>query len=138
MPVQADDTKLQKDPDEIRQALAMFTGTATWTKHTFGVLLTEGIKALADMAQCWWLVDIIASYQPEARKKADLRDFQAWRLEMTGPYTCRVFCTDGNDGPPSFEQHIDFTDFPLQEGISIWVESGGPGGSPVMLLPSEH
>ena len=43
----------------------------------------------------------------------------------------KVICTDGNDNK-LVSQKIYYTDFPLEEGITLWVENG------IILLPSEH
>ncbi len=58
-----------------------------------------------------------------------LRDFQFWKLVVTGTSAVAICYRDIDD--EAFRQEIKFTDFPLPE-ISLYVEGG------VLLLPSEH
>ena len=129
---------------ELEAALANFMGTEQYHNivSTPFVLATDGVAFLAKEAQCYWLTDLIASYQPSIRsnpKISELWDFQVWKLtkNKTGS-GAKVVCTDGNEHAV-FSQRIPYTDFPLQE-ITIWV---GPqevnlGVNMVMYLPSEH
>ena len=45
--------------------LAQFTGTQTYTRITRRHLLTDGARYLADHAQCYWLMDAVASHLDE-------------------------------------------------------------------------
>ena len=49
------------------QDLGNFTGTTQYFKYLGGLKLTDGVKFLADKG-CYWLLDIIASYQPKFNK----------------------------------------------------------------------
>jgi len=47
---------------ELQSNLSQFTGTEQY--HRYGSFnLTDGIKYLADFAQCYWLLDIIQSHK---------------------------------------------------------------------------
>lgn len=47
---------------ELQSTLQQFTGTEQY--HRYGSFnLTDGIKYLADFAQCYWLLDIIQSHK---------------------------------------------------------------------------
>ena len=95
-----------------------------------GLLYTDGVQYLAENADCYWLIDAVASYQPQVNRTPALRDFQVWTLavkDRSATLTCRA----DSDEPPVVTQEIEYTDFPLPE-ITLWVEGG------VLLLPSEH
>ena len=126
--------------------LDMFTGTENWTKHQFGALLfTDGIKHLREAANCFWLVDAIASHQSDALdKKAD--GFQLWLFESNGKGGGTLTCRADTGTKPFVTQEIEFTDFPFdqfREPLKLYVEGvGRPQGMQVsgrvLLLPSER
>lgn len=111
-----------KANDELRQ----YTCTDNYYKHPFGMLFTDGIKALCEKFECYWFLDIVCSYQ------SGLMDvvFQVWSLNVNDDGSAKVICTDGN-GQTVRTQSIMFTDFRAKVA-EIWVEGN------VMLLPSEH
>lgn len=107
-------------------------GTEGYHRHALGMLYTDGVEFVADTVGAHWLVDIVASWQPEVRK-ADPRGgaFQAWTLHDTGDGWI-VTCTDGDDLELA-RQEIPATDFPpALSPFRLWVEHG------VILLPEEH
>ena len=110
--------------------LNQFTGGDTHYRGPFGLLHTEGVKFLADNADCWWLIDAIASYQPQVMKDRHYQEFQVWKLVAVGSLGI-LTCRKDSDQKPTIEQKIPYTDFPLPE-ITLWVEGG------VLILPSEH
>jgi uncharacterized repeat protein (TIGR04076 family) len=95
-------------------------------KFNFGLIITEGTKAMADQFECYWLVDVIASFQPTLKKEP----FQVWTMKKLEDGSAIVKCTDGNDRVLQ-RQEIPFTDFKADE-CTLWVEGN------VILLPSEH
>lgn len=117
-------------------------------RHTFGMLYTEGAHFLAESCGAYWLLDVIASYQPSPliQRNSALRDFQLWtvrKLPVGAPYTSEdgdecnagdsaaiVECWEDTDRL-AFYQIIPWTDFPL-DAVRLYVENG------VILLPSEH
>jgi hypothetical protein len=115
--------------EEIRSELAQYTGTEAYHKLSLGNLnFTDGVKAMAELCQAYWLCDVVASYQPFGIDKK-CRGFQVWKLTVKGNKG-KVECSDG-DGKVVKVQKIEFTDFPLDEMI-LWVTNG------VCLLPSEY
>ena len=128
---------LAKNAAQIKEVLARFSGTNE--HHKFSILsrlvVTDGVKWLADNAECYWLLDAIASWQPVCQKDAMLREFQVWtltteqrsELNRRGHLKCE---RDTGDKKP-IKQEIEYTDFPLDE-IKLYVENG------VILLPSER
>jgi hypothetical protein len=121
---------------------SQFTGTYTWTRHPFGIYLTDGARYIADEAGAWWLVDAIASHQLDRHVAAE--PFQVWtvRLDETGP-GCVLTCQDGN-GNHVTDQDVAFTDYPEAERTLWLVDGAVPDGTgdlvpgAVLMLPSEY
>lgn len=130
MTTQAEKRKLLED------GLPQFCGTENW--HRFSAIsslvITDGVKYLADTAGAYWLLDVIASYQRRLRGQ----EFQTWILNVTtagsaitGHRTSAVVtCEDGN-GNKLLSQAIPYTDFPL-DTIKLFCIDG------VILLPNEN
>ena len=115
---------------KIQSGLAYFTGTQNWYKHWLGLLYTDGIKYLVEEAQCYWLIDAIASYQTRKfLQDEDLRDFQIWRLEVKDN-AGTLICERDTDNEV-LRQTIPYTDFPLAE-IKLYLSQK------VLMLPSEY
>jgi hypothetical protein len=117
--------------DEIRSELAECWCTSAYHSGLGqNILLTDGAFLMAELCGAFWLLDIIASYQRKPKLKKI--DFQVWRLTIdTTTGAGMVTCTDGNNKKLA-EKELDYTDFPLPEGITLWKEGD------VILLPSEH
>jgi len=111
--------------------LRQFTGTENW--HRFGVnrkvLCTDGAKYVADEGGAYWLLDAIAITQLYEKGVA-CEGFQIWTLKVKDDRTASLVCDDGNDNIV-YTQHIEFTDFPLDE-IKLYFTDN------VILLPSEY
>lgn len=119
-------------PADIESQLAQCYGTESYTRHPFGMLLTDGVVIMRDLCSAYWLVDAVASYQHEMQKDEVLSSFQVWHLEVDREKGSAVLtCTADSGLSPVVRQVIEYTDFPLKS-IDIWVEGE------VMLLPSEH
>lgn len=119
---------------EIENGLRHFSGGDQIYQHWLPCLkYTEGVKYLADKAGAHWLVDVVASYQPEpqVRDNERLQEFQLWQLHVESDRSCTITCREDSDEPAIVTQVIPHTDFPLQS-IKLYVENG------VLLLPSEH
>ena len=92
--------------------LAQFTGTTQWYKHPLGVIYTDGIKYLAEKAGAYWLLDIVASYQPKHKDKP----FQLWNLQVNKKDNSAVIIMKEDSNQPILvKQEIPYTDFPLEE-----------------------
>ena len=113
--------KMKNANDQFRE----YNCSDTYYKYNGFLVITEGVKALADRFQCFWFLDIVASYQPQLKNE----EFQVWKLEKNGN-SAVVTCTNGNDRVLK-TQKIGYTDFEADEA-TIWVEFG------TALLPSEH
>jgi len=117
--------KLSKD--HLRQ----FTGTENWHQHGINrkILFTDGAKYVADEGGAYWLLDAIAIVQ-RFEKAVAAEEFQVWRLKVREDRSASLVCSDGNNNIV-YTQHIEFTDFPIDE-ITLWFENG------VIYLPSER
>ena len=125
-------------PEALTAALAQFTGTEHYYAYWGGLThLTEGVQFLAKEARCFWLLDVICSYQADLAKHADTRlhEMQFWKLKVNDDKSAVVTCVADGDEPPAITQQIEWTDFPLPE-IRIWV--GSEGERKIALLPSEY
>lgn len=129
----------QMTANELHSALAGFNnGTEAWYQHALSrrVTYTDGAKFLADHAGAYWLLDEIVIRQPQVRKRhARIADFQHWELRVKNNVGT-LACDDGN-GNVILKAKIPFTDFPL-DSIELFYATGGPGGTDVIMLPSEY
>jgi hypothetical protein len=105
-----------------------FTGTEKYFHYSVNLFLTEGIKESSINEECFWFLDIIASYQFEQKFKDE--SFQVWKLERIENNSFKVTATDGNDNILAV-QLIPFSDFFFQ-GFTVWKVDN------VILLPSEY
>ena len=105
-----------------------------WKTWAPKYLLTDGVLAVCDTAQCHWLVDVILSHQTD--KEVRKEPCQFWKLESTGEDTARLICTDGDRGTGPITlatQAIPYTDFPKAAmPFEIWLHNH------VLLLPDEY
>lgn len=120
--MRAETMKTLKEEDLIH-----FTGTEHYYRVSLGILITDGIKYVADHGGAYWLTDVIASAQ--LLRKVRVEEFQVWTLRVTGTKGT-VTCDNGN-GKVLYRQEIPYTDFPLPK-ITVYFENS------VICLPSER
>jgi hypothetical protein len=116
--------------EEIQNIINHSTGTTAY--HRFSPIsgypvITDGVQALAEAAGCYWILDIIGSYQHV--KKLD-KAFQVWTLAVDLVNCTAVVC-GLNDTKLIITQEISYTDFPLEK-LKLFLMDG------VILLPTEH
>lgn len=123
-------------PESIRNGLAQCIGSEEYYKHSSGLIFTSGIHFLAESAGAYWLIDAIGSWQPRIRRAlGEEARFQVWELSLlpeNSTHMANLVCRGDSDQEPVVRQLIHFTDFPLAEGIKIYVVNG------TVLLPSEY
>ena len=107
-------------------------GSASDIRHQFSSIpffpmITDGVNALAEAAECYWLLDILGSYQ--TNKRLD-KEFQVWVLEVNHNDDTAVV-RGYNDTELIITQEIPFTDFPL-EHVKLYLADG------VIMLLSEY
>ena len=110
--------------------LSMFTGTERYYRISRAVVVTDGVKYLADAAGAYWLVDAIASYLPQFTGR---EDFVVAKIARNG-MSADLVLEDGN-GHVLDTQHIQYTDFPLQS-YQLYACWGGEYW--VLMLCSEY
>lgn len=116
-------------PARIQQELMQFYGSEQWHRTHPHVLITDGVKYMADHCGAYWLVDCVASYQTIKKVAKEL--FQVIDLAVDSEnHTAVVTVGDGNENEV-FRQDIPYTDFPLPK-IRLYYTDG------VLLLPSEY
>lgn len=103
-------------------------------RHAFGgMLYTSGVKFTADLFGAHWLIDLIASHQPNIKRKLQrlgLRDFQVWRLHKVGDgedWSAEAWSdAPGESGGLLARQVFGYSDFPaeLLPFLDFWVEGG--------------
>ena len=110
--------------------LSHFTGTERYYRISRRHLLTDGTKYLAEEAECFWMMDAVASHLSEIGT-ADW--FVLVRVTVQGTRATMVY-EDGN-GNEHARQEIPFTDFPLAEQTlyACW-----DWEHLVIMLPSEY
>jgi len=112
--------------------LNQFCGSEKSYKHFLKrFTYTEGVKYLADRADAHWIIDAIASYQPQLLRDPMLRDFQAWKLTVNSDNkTAKLTCEKDTD-VVMVTQDIPYTDFPLPE-VRLYL------CAKVLMLTSEY
>ena len=114
---------------EILKELEQFRGSEHYYNHPLGLIkYTDGIKFLADAAQCYWFIDVVASYQVE--KKFSKESFLVFHLKVNDDLSAKITITDGNDSILGM-QMLEYTDFPLKE-IKVWCIDK------ILILPGEY
>ncbi len=118
--------------------LNQFTGTETWTRWNPILFprftLTEGALYVANNADAYWLMDLIASHQPKLLKHQRMREMQVWTLKVKDGKAVAT-CQDGDYNTVT-EQKIEYTDFPMEE-IVLWFMPLDETRFTI-LLPSEY
>ena len=111
--------------------LNQFTGSENWYRHGLNrnVTYTDGAQYLAEKGGAYWLLDAIAICQLHEKHVA-AEEFQVWKLTVREDRTATLVCDDGNDNIV-YTQHIEFTDFPLDE-VTLYFANN------VIHLPSEY
>ena len=110
--------------------LTQFTGTDRYYRIGKRHLLTDGTKYLAEQAECFWMMDAIASHLMEIGT-ADW--FVVVKTTVKKSKALMVY-EDGN-GHEHARQEIPFTDLPLNE---ITLYACWDGEHWVIMLPSEY
>ena len=110
--------------------LTEFTGTERYYRISRRHLLTDGTKYLAEQAECFWMMDAIASHLMEIGT-ADW--FIVVKITVKNSAALMVY-EDGN-GHEHARQEIPYTDFPLAEQT---VYTCWDGEHWVLMLPSEY
>jgi len=121
------DIEMKKfDPSQLNQ----FIGTEKYYRISRRHLLTDGTKYLAEAAECFWMMDAIASHLCEIGT-ADW--FVLIRVQVTEGRAVMIY-EDGNDREHA-RQEIPYTDFPMNY---LTLYACWDGENWVIMLPSEY
>jgi hypothetical protein len=96
-----------------QDALHQFTGSEHWYRHPLvrTVTYTNGAQYVAEHADAYWFLDIIAIAQRHDKRVA-VEPFQVWKLTVTTGQTGTVIYEDGN-GKEVYRQQLHYTEFRL-------------------------
>ena len=112
--------------------LSQFRGTDKYYRHFLRkFVFTDGVKYLADTASAHWLIDAIASYQPQLLSDPMLQEFQVWKLTVNSDNNTATLVCERDTDVVVITQNIEFTDFPLPE-VRLYL------CAKVLMLPSEY
>ena len=111
----------------LEEELAHFIGTQNYYRNFTGLLFTDGIHYLAERAKCYWLIDLVGSYQP----KFHSIPFQLWEIEVNDDNSALITMREDTGLPEKVKQPIPYTDFPLEHFSFYCIDN-------VMLLKSEY
>lgn len=115
-------------PDTIRSVLSQAYGTSQYWKVFPDLLITDGVKFMAEMCEAYWLLNEIFFMLHDEKLKGE--EFIVFQLTLKGR-SATLKADDGNKHLLA-SLEIPFTDFPLQDGITIyWCDN-------VLLLPTEY
>lgn len=132
-PARGQEGENMKERSEIEAGLGQFIGSETVYRHRLsGLAYTEGVQWLAESADCYWLIDLVGSYQKQCGKDRMLSVVQFWTLSVNLEKRSAVVICERDEGDKNpIRQEIEFSDFPLPS-IRLWVRDG------ILLLPSEY
>lgn len=126
-----------KSKEEIQASLDQFTGSDTFHKWSIMFrrdVMTEGVRWLAENAECYWLMDLIASHQSTSSVRKE--EFQTWILTKSKSSSgALAVAEDGNENRIA-SQRVKYTDFPL-DTIKFFAVRNELGGITIML-PNEY
>ena len=121
---------------EITRNLAQAIGSMSYTRHQFGIIMTDGVVQLREDADAYWLVDAIASYFHKHKE-----EFQVWKLEVdTEKKSAVLTMKEDSNRPELVRQEIEYTDFPL-DSIEFYLQLGSIDGTTpnyILMLTSEY
>jgi len=109
--------------------------SAYWRMHP-GFIITPGVRDFCEEHQCYWMLDVIFSYQGKAKRDPMMVDFQIWEFKKPSPGASRITAIGLRDtGNVAFRQNIPYTDFDM-DYIKFYVERGESGM--VVMFPEER
>lgn len=110
-------------PEDLKEALRDFTGSEQFTRYSPmlfpKLIITEGLKFLAEEAGAYWLLDVVGSHLPSVKDR-----FAVVHLNRYGNRALFHITDDDPANITYCEQDIEFTDFPLEE-IKMYLSFDG-------------
>ena len=123
-------TQKYKKMEELKADLIGFNGTEQYHKLTLTPMLaTDGAAYLCKSAACYWLADLIASYQIGDKVKG--APFQIWTVRVEDDKTAVVKMQEDQGERVIVSQKIGYCDLPAGELKLYLIDN-------VLLLPDEY
>jgi hypothetical protein len=121
----------QIESADLLDQLSQFTGTEKYYRISPKAVLTDGTHYLAEVAGCYWLMDLYASHLTMI--DPDVESFTSLKLIKRG-LGADIVIEDGNTQELA-KQHIEYTDFSLDTFVfyAVWA-----GEFWVLMLTSEY
>jgi hypothetical protein len=116
---------------KIESALRQFTGTEHYYRTNGNLVVTDGVKFLADEAKSYWLLDLYASHLIGVRGEQE--GFTVLKMTRVGA-GASIVIEDGN-GNQLARQLVEYTNFPL---ASITLYGVWDGSLWIVMLTSEY
>ena len=121
--------------NEIKEGLQHFHGSEMFFQiPLIRTRFTNGIKYLADVANCFWLVTDTSVIAKSLMNKSYFItiDFKRLTEDEQEEFGCEAFITYGDGNDNILEKHrYNVTDFPLDELRLFFVDN-------TLMLPSEY
>jgi hypothetical protein len=114
--------------NELKAKLSQFYGTQEYHHNGMTLLYTDGVKALIEEAQCFWLISDISIV---VKMKFKGIPFQVWNITVNPSHRGMVTMREFSGAPVLYKHNYHFTDFPVGS-FDLWVIDG------VIILPSEY
>jgi hypothetical protein len=122
-----------KELKDLNGEFAQFIGTEKYYAHFMGIsVYTDGVKAMADTFEAYWLIDLVVSYQMV--KSVRTKPFQIWTITSEDSKAALEMQEDC-DQPVVIRKDIPFTTFPDGTLRMYFIDDGT---NRVLLLPSEY
>lgn len=123
------------DAQELKDSLSTFYGTENYYMLLPGLLMTDGVKYLADNAKAYWLMDMIWSYLPTLKRKRETFALVRYAGQPGGSGLFSI--TDDDPAHITYAtQAVEYSDFPLDE-IRLYLSLADEGRF-VVMLTSEY
>jgi len=120
-----------KSTQEIQALIDQACGTGYYYRFSIfrnAPVVTDGVIALAHAAECFWLLDLINSYQ--SNKRLD-KDFQFWELKVNPKDHSAVVHGCNDTHQRIITRRMNYTTFPLAY-LKLYLCNG------VIMLPGEY
>lgn len=124
------------DTKTLLASLSHFHGTEKYYRGIVpGTCYTDGVYAMAKIAECFWLIDLCLSHMTKQVRRG-IDGFGQWTITTDQGATTATLCRDTGE-PPLAMQVVASSSLP--DGvIRLFIAEGGPGGALVLMLPSEY
>ena len=119
---------------DLTKPFGSMMGTSQYYMHPImqQVLYTDGMKDMCEKLECYWILDVIASYQIKSSSVSSV-PYQTWRIEANNAKAI-VACYDCPTGNPIVTQNIDSTTLPDGKIVCVCVYDGK---TRIIALPIE-